>query len=55
MKTVIMIPIKLNNERVPGKNIKRFADGTPLMSFIQKACLGSKRLMKYMCIVAIRM
>lgn len=22
MKTVIMIPIKLNNERVPGKNIK---------------------------------
>ena len=43
MKTVIMIPIKLNNERVPGKNIKRFADGTPLMSFIQKACLGSKK------------
>lgn len=44
MKTVVMIPIKLNNERVPGKNIKKFADGTPLMTFIQKACLGAKRV-----------
>lgn len=42
MKTVAMIPIKLNNERVPGKNIKKFEDGTPLMSLIQKACLGAK-------------
>ena len=37
-----MIPIKLNNERIPGKNIKRFSDGTPLMTLIQKACLGAK-------------
>ena len=37
-----MIPIKLNNERVPGKNIKRFEDGTPLMYFIQNACLHAK-------------
>ena len=44
MKTVAMIPIKLNNERVPGKNIKRFADGTPLMKLIQKACLNAKRV-----------
>lgn len=44
MKTVVMIPIKLNNERVPGKNIKKFADGTPLMSLIQKACLGAKKV-----------
>lgn len=42
MKTVAMIPIKLNNERVPGKNIKTFEDGTPLMSLIQRACLGAK-------------
>lgn len=39
-----MIPIKLNNERVPGKNIKKFEDGTPLMSLIQKACLGAKKI-----------
>lgn len=44
MKVVAMIPIKLNNERVPGKNIKRFEDGTPLMSLIQKACVGAKKV-----------
>ena len=27
MKVVVMIPIKLNNERVPGKNLKCFSDG----------------------------
>lgn len=42
MKKVLMIPIKMNNERVPGKNIKRFSDGTPLMSLIQKAALGAR-------------
>ncbi len=36
MKTVAYIPIKLNNQRTPGKNIKPFSDGTPLMNFIQK-------------------
>lgn len=41
MKVVAMIPIKLNNERVPGKNIKKFSDGTPLITFIQKACLNA--------------
>ncbi len=41
MKTVAMIPIKLNNDRVPGKNIKKFFDGTPLMELIQKACLAT--------------
>ena len=39
MKTVAMIPIKLGSKRIPGKNTKSFYDGTPLMSFIQKACL----------------
>jgi len=39
-----MIPIKLNSERVPGKNIKRFFDGTPLVELIQKACLSSKNI-----------
>lgn len=36
MKVVALVPIKLNNERVPGKNIKCFSDGTPLMNHIQK-------------------
>jgi CMP-N-acetylneuraminic acid synthetase len=39
-----MIPIKLNNERIPGKNLKRFFDGKPLVSFVQEALLGSKLL-----------
>ncbi len=41
MKTVALIPIKLGSKRVPGKNIKPFFDGTPLMSFIQQACLDA--------------
>lgn len=31
MKTVVFVPIKLNNERVPGKNVKKFYDGVPLI------------------------
>lgn len=42
MKIVALIPIKLGSKRVPQKNIKPFFDGTPLMHFIQKACLASK-------------
>lgn len=42
MKTVALIPIKLGSKRVPGKNIKPFYDGTPLMTFIQKVCLDSE-------------
>lgn len=41
MKTVALIPIKMESKRIPQKNIKPFFDGTPLMSFIQQACLGS--------------
>ncbi len=44
MKTVALIPIKLNNERIPGKNTKPLYDGTPLMNFIQHSCLNSKRI-----------
>lgn len=46
MKTVAFIPIKLGSKRVPGKNIKPFFDGTPLMHFIQKACLEAKNIDK---------
>ena len=31
MKTVALIPIKLGSKRIPGKNIKPFFDGTPLI------------------------
>lgn len=44
MKTVALIPIKLDSKRVPSKNIKSFFDGTPLMHFIQKVCLDAKTI-----------
>lgn len=34
MKVVAFVPLKLNNERLPGKNLKLLADGTPLLSCI---------------------
>lgn len=43
-KVVVLLPIKLNNQRVPGKNIRKFDDGTPLMKLIQYACLGSQMI-----------
>ena len=36
MKVVAFVPIKLNNERAPGKNTKRFSDGTPLVTHFLK-------------------
>lgn len=39
-----MIPIKLNNQRFPGKNTRCFDDGTPLIHLIQKALLKSKEV-----------
>lgn len=44
MKTVALIPIKLKSERLPGKNTKPFFDGTPLVHFIQQACLDAKNI-----------
>lgn len=34
MKIVAFVPIKMNNERLPGKNTKAFSDGNPLISCI---------------------
>ena len=42
MNTVAFVPIKLNNERVPGKNIKKMDDGRPLISFILETLLCVK-------------
>lgn len=39
MKIVAVVPIKLNNERLPGKNTLRFYDGTPLIQFILSTLL----------------
>jgi CMP-N-acetylneuraminic acid synthetase len=34
MKVIAFIPIKLNNERLPGKNTKCFYDGTSLIGYV---------------------
>lgn len=39
MKIVAIVPIKLNNDRLPGKNTLQFFDGTPLISFILDSLL----------------
>lgn len=44
MKTVAMIPIKLNSERVKEKNIRPFFDGKPLIHFIQEALVASRKI-----------
>lgn len=44
MKVVALIPVKLESKRLPRKNLKPFFDGTPLMYFIQRACLASERI-----------
>lgn len=36
MKTVAFVPIKLNNQRTPGKNLKKFDDGTSLITHFLK-------------------
>ena len=36
MKTVAFVPIKLNSERLPMKNIKSFTNGKPLIFYILK-------------------
>lgn len=44
MKTVSIIPIKMNNVRTPGKNTKPFSDGTPLIHLIQQKLLNCKHI-----------
>ena len=40
MKVVSFVPIKLNNERLPGKNTKKFSNGRPLISYILETLLN---------------
>lgn len=44
MKVVALVPIKMNNERTPGKNTKLFDDGTPLIHFILKSLMNSDEI-----------
>lgn len=39
MKVAAFVPVKLNNERAPGKNTKRFDDGTPMITYFLKTLL----------------
>ncbi len=40
MKVVAVVPMKLNNQRLPGKNTKCFSDGTPLCNCILSTLLS---------------
>lgn len=42
MKIVAFMPIKMNNERLPNKNIKALSDGTPLMHIMLNTLLELK-------------
>lgn len=44
MKTVAMVPIKLNSERVKEKNLRPFSDGKPLVQFILESLVKSSRV-----------
>lgn len=39
MKTIAFVPIKMNNERLPGKNTKKLSNGKPLISYILNTLL----------------
>lgn len=44
MKIVAFIPIKMNNERSPGKNTKRFHDGKSIVEIMQHTLLQVDKL-----------
>lgn len=44
MKTVAYIPIKLNNERTPGKNIKKMFNGKSIVQILQETLVRPNNL-----------
>ncbi len=44
MKTVAFVPIKLNSERLPHKNIKPFTNGEPLIHYILHTLLNVQNI-----------
>jgi len=49
MKTVAFIPIKLNNERLPNKNIISFKNGKPLVHYIFETALRVSNVDEVYC------
>lgn len=54
MKVTAYIPIKLNNERAPGKNTKQFDDGTPLCQFMFNTISEIKEIEDIFCFCSSR-
>lgn len=44
MKTVAIVPIKMNNERLSGKNTKSFDNGDPLITYVLKSLSDVKNI-----------
>jgi CMP-N-acetylneuraminic acid synthetase len=44
MKVTAFVPMKLNNERLPGKNTKKFTNGKPLCHYILHTLLKVKEI-----------
>ena len=44
MKVVAVVPMKLNNRRLPQKNTKRFSNGEPLCTYILNSLLQIKEI-----------
>lgn len=49
MKTVAIVPIKMNNERLPGKNTKCFDNGEPLITHVLKTIKNVKNIDEIYC------
>lgn len=47
MKIVAFVPIKLNNERFPGKNIQCFSDGKPLLTYFLEKIIQIKHIHEF--------
>ena len=44
MRVVAVVPMKLNNQRMPGKNTKKFTNGEPLCHYILSTLLSVERI-----------
>jgi CMP-N-acetylneuraminic acid synthetase len=44
VSVVAVVPMKLNNERLPGKNTKRFSNGEPLFTYVLNTLLRVEAL-----------
>lgn len=44
MKTVAFVPIKLNSERLPLKNVRPFTNGQPLITYILSTLVGIEEI-----------